>query len=352
MLYYFGPVADPDGALRRYLDQRDDLHAGRKPREEPTGLTTKELANKFLAAKAALRDSGELTARSWQDYKDSAELAIRHFGAARLVDDLSPEDFASLRLKMTKKWSATTVGNVIQRIRVIFKFADDEGLLTHRVRYGQSFKRPSRKVIRLDRARKGLKLFSSEEVRRLIGEASVHLRAMILLGINAGFGPADCGTLPVTALDLNAGSLNFPRPKTGISRRASLWPETVQAIRDSLNERPDPTSPEHAERVFITKYGGPWFKDSTDHTVTKEFAKLLRRLHIIGRAGLGFYTLRHTYRTVADESRDQPAVDFTMGHEVAHMSSVYRETISDERLHAVAEHVRRWLFFGPHFDAA
>jgi hypothetical protein len=35
-----------------------------------------------------------------------------------------------------------------------------------------------------------------------------------------------------------------------------------------------------------------------------------------------------------------------MGHEVAHMSSVYRETISDARLRAVAEHVRAWLL-GP-----
>jgi hypothetical protein len=33
-----------------------------------------------------------------------------------------------------------------------------------------------------------------------------------------------------------------------------------------------------------------------------------------------------------------------MGHEVPHMSAVYRETISDERLRAVADHVRAWLF--------
>jgi hypothetical protein len=38
------------------------------------------------------------------------------------------------------------------------------------------------------------------------------------------------------------------------------------------------------------------------------------------------------------------ACDFIMGHEIPHMSSVYRERISDERLRAVAEHVRRWLF--------
>jgi integrase len=64
----------------------------------------------------------------------------------------------------------------------------------------------------------------------------------------------------------------------------------------------------------------------------------------VGRKGLGHYTLRHTFRTVADEAKDQPAADFIMGHESPHMSSVYREKISAERLRAVAEHVRAWLW--------
>ena len=29
-LHYFGPWSDPDGALRRYNEQKDDLHAGRR----------------------------------------------------------------------------------------------------------------------------------------------------------------------------------------------------------------------------------------------------------------------------------------------------------------------------------
>jgi hypothetical protein len=47
---------------------------------------------------------------------------------------------------------------------------------------------------------------------------------------------------------------------------------------------------------------------------------------------------------VADEAKDQPAADYIMGHEVPHMSSVYRETISDARLKAVTDHVRTWLY--------
>jgi hypothetical protein len=33
-LHYFGPWDDPDGALAKYLEQKDDLYAGRKPRTD------------------------------------------------------------------------------------------------------------------------------------------------------------------------------------------------------------------------------------------------------------------------------------------------------------------------------
>src|SRR5262249_11885973 len=92
------------------------------------------------------------------------------------------------------------------------------------------------------------------------------------------------------------------------------------------------------------KYGQSWAKDTPDSPVSKEFAKLLGALDVNGRKGVGFYALRHTHRTVADEAKDQPAADYIMGHEVPHMSSIYRETISDERLRAVPDHVRKWLF--------
>src|SRR5205085_12472900 len=96
--------------------------------------------------------------------------------------------------------------------------------------------------------------------------------------------------------------------------------------------------------VFVTRFGQAWHTDTSESPISYEVGKLLRKLGINGREGLGFYTLRHTFRTVADESKDQPAVDFIMGHEVPHMSAVYRETISDERLQAVADRVRGWLF--------
>ena len=44
------------------------------------------------------------------------------------------------------------------------------------------------------------------------------------------------------------------------------------------------------------------------------------------------------------ETGDQVAVDAIMGHARDDMASTYRERISDERLTAVNDRVRAWLF--------
>lgn len=345
-LHYFGPWDDPDGALERYNEQKEALHAGRKPCVSQDAATVKDVVNSFLNAKQALVDAGELSPRTWAEYKQVCDLVVAQVGKSRRADDVGPEDFAPLRNKMAMRWGAHRLGKLIQYTRSLFKHALDAGLISRPIRFGPGFKRPSKKTVRLERAKGGAKLFSPEEIGRMLEAAGVQMRAMILLGINCGFGNADCGELPLTAVHLDAGWLDFPRPKTGIPRRCPLWPETVEAIHDALAKRPAPKDPADAGLVFITKRGGGWCKDTSTNPISQETAKLLRKLGIKAPDGVGFYTLRHTFRTVADESKDQPAVDLIMGHEIPHMSSVYRETISDERLQAVVDRVREWLFAG------
>src|SRR5262249_5680916 len=84
-MYYFGPWSDPQAALDAYLKVKDDLHAGRKPREDPEALTVKELCNLFLNAKLAKVDNNELSSRTWDLYEEAAEAIIAAFGKQRLV---------------------------------------------------------------------------------------------------------------------------------------------------------------------------------------------------------------------------------------------------------------------------
>lgn len=341
-LYYFGPWNDPDGALQRYLEQKDDLHAGRTPRPDPATLSVKDIANAFLNAKKEALQAGELSPRTWADYRSIMDMMVEGMGKHRGVTTLAPQDFAALKSKLAKRNGPHRMCTVIQVIRCAFKHAYECGTLDRPMRFGPAFKRTSKKVLRLHRAKQGPKLFTAEEIRRLIDAAGVQMKAMILLGINAAYGNSDCGNLRLSVVNLDMGMIDYPRPKTGIARRCWLWPETVQAIREALAQRPTPKSEDHAGLVFITKYGLSWSKDDSAGPITQEMRKLLNKTSINGHRN--FYTLRHTFRTVADESKDQPAVDFIMGHEVPHMSAVYRETISDARLRAVVEHVWKWLY--------
>lgn len=209
--------------------------------------------------------------------------------------------------------------------------------------YGAEFQRPSKKTVQLERAGK-LRMFERDELLAVLSAAGQPLRAMFLLGVSCGLGNADVGRLRLGHLNLATGWMEFARPKTGIARRCWLWPEAVDDIKDWLGMRPSPKRSEDADLVFLTRCGMPWHRDSDSYVaLAHEVEKLLKRLGL-KRPGLGFYCLRHTFATIASESRDQPAVDAVMGHIRDEVTCGYRERISDQRLKAISEHVRQWLF--------
>jgi hypothetical protein len=97
-------------------------------------------------------------------------------------------------------------------------------------------------------------------------------------------------------------------------------------------------------QVFVTKQGNSFSKEIADNPISKEFTKLSKAVKV-HRKGVGFYGLRRAFETIGGELADQVAVDFIMGHTptAKDMAAVYRQRISDDRLRAVAEHVRQWL---------
>ena len=363
-LVYFGKVADdPKGhaALIKWLDQKDDLLAGRTPRTTPgDGLTVADLCNHFATAKEQQRDAGDIRRTTFDEYFRTCKFVVASLGKKRLVDDLGPDDFQALRAKLAVLYGVHKLGKEVQMIRTLFKYAVDSGLIQKPMRFGPTFKKPAARLMRAHRQKSGVKMFEAAELRTITDAADQPLRAMILLAINCGFGNSDCGTLPKCAVDLKAGWVNFPRPKTAIERRCPLWPETVDAIREAIEQRPKAKLKVDDKLVFITKYGQPWAKDTPDSPVAKEFRKLIDSIDTsaaneakkrkqkppakIHRPGLGFYALRHTFETIGGESRDQVAVNHIMGHADNTMAGVYRERISDERLCDVVNVVRSWLF--------
>jgi integrase len=383
-LVFFGKIVPDDGgasaqaALDKWLREKDDLLAGRVPRErEPEGITLRDVAIAFLRHKNSLLKSGELSPRTFQDAHRTCGELIGHFGKHRRIDDFRQEDFAAYRIALAERFSPVTLGNAIQKTRSVFKYAFESGMLKTLPVFGPGFKRPSKKTLRLDRAKKGPKLFERDELLKLLEVAGPSMKAMILLACNAGLGNSDLANMPLSSLNLETGWVNYPRPKTGIQRRFPLWPETIKALKVVLAKRPKPKSSADAGLLFVTKYGGRWckaiferraeeaileqpageqaeseYRINNDNAITKEFCKLFAEAKVERKKGLGFYAMRHVFETIAGESRDQIAVDHIMGHARDDMASVYRERISDERLAAVVEHVRTWLFSPPASDKA
>lgn len=330
---YFG--TDEKKALERWLAERDFLLAGRLPPKAGADYASVEyVCERFAQSKQTLFETGRIGERFADECRDYAQIVMECLGPMADAEALGPEDFDRLLVEFSKRWGPTRTRNAVKMTRQIFKHAVDCGYLSRNARFGPNFRGPSKREMRVHRAKQGPRLFEPAQVLGILEVASPAIKAMTLLGVNAGFQNKDCAELKWGAIDWVNSTLNFPRPKTGISRRCFLWPETIEALKAIGPGKP-------GELVFQTKYGRKW--DSTD--LGHEFRKLLD-LKGYHRPGINFSALRHTFQTIGEESRDSLAVKMVMGHADNSISEVYRERFPDERLKAVADTVRAWLFGG------
>lgn len=220
--HYFGPWSDPEGALQLYLREKYALHAGLPPPEASDELTIVHLCGRFLTAKKRRQEQGRMTLRSYRDYVDTAQHLADGLGRRTTVAGLRPLDFERLQAAWAKLWGPVRLRNQITRARSIFTYAFRNDLIAKPVNFGDSFTAPSLAELRRHKQRQarelGPRLFTPTELRAMLAAAGPALRAMILLGVNCGFGNADVGTLPLAAVDLDRGWVDFPRPKTAVER--------------------------------------------------------------------------------------------------------------------------------------
>ena len=344
-------------AAELYDEQREDLHAGNEPEgSNSRSLTLEDLCQEFLKTKERSLNAGELTDRSFRDYFKSCRRLVRILGARKLVERITHDDLNRYRSALAETLGPNTRSNEINRARGVFKFCDDYRRVKNLVAYKVSLKRPSKKILRQEKNRKralnGPRTFEASELRAMIDEADTVMLAMILLGINCALGNSDIANLPKSALDFKSGWLNYPRPKTGIERRIPLWPQTVTALKAAIGLRPNPKdSDADGDCVFLTRWGRRWTRTSDAERpedrvpvdgLAPRFAKLLKRLGVNGSRG--FYCLRHTVQTIGGDAKDLEALSAVMGHVDSSIGAVYRDRIPDDRLHAIVETIRAWLF--------
>lgn len=342
-LHYFGKWDDPVAAELKWQRDKSALIEGRDPDHSDDGDTVGWLCDVFMDSKEAQRLRGELRKSTQDDYLKACKHVTAFFGRGRRLETLTPQDFDRYRSSFPKTWGPTTINNQLRLCRTLFKYAGEIGATDKPILYRIGLKAVSRSVMRKDAAKKPEKTFTGDEIHRLLAHADDSMRAFILLGINAAYGPADIARLTIDDIDFAKTWLGVERGKTGVSRGCWLWPETIAAIRKAIAAKPSVDDPVFAKLAFLTRCKRPWVDDGYSSNPLQQAFAALKADAGIEKAGVGHYGLRHTFRTVAGDAMDREAVDFVMGHMDATMSGNYRHGIDPKRIKAVCQHVRKWF---------
>ncbi|MEJ2701077.1 MAG: tyrosine-type recombinase/integrase [Sedimentisphaerales bacterium] len=330
-LYYFG--SNKQQALQRYLEQASFLHIGATSESSTIydGLSLKALCNLYLEHQHSRAEAGEIGAAQISDQTGVLREFVRYIGANCSASDISTLDLQNYRSKLIKEGrSAARINNHISAFKAMFHWATDNEVIS---------RIPNLKAVKkLPRPREIKATFTPKQISRLLACAAPNMKAMIWLGLNCGFGCTDCSELLWEHLDLKKGRVVFSRTKTHIPRNLPLWKETINAIR---------VLPRTNERVFNTKYGNKYvrFKKSVDKSgsiklvkcdnVTCQFSRLIKKVGLKKRKGVGFYSLRRTAATLAAQSGDPFAVQKLLGHADLKMATTYVQDVSEQTDRAI-----------------
>jgi len=337
--YYFGP--DPDKALAAYLKQKDYLMAGVQPPSEDDQISVRDLVNYYLAHREHDRDSpksakGHISKRTFAEYHDTGQVMVDLWNH-RLVATLGPSDFAQL-LRKLDSGSPVRLRRRMTNVRSIFKWGLSFKKFANPVDYGDQFTLADKSELRKARANRQKPIFDAATINLALEAAWPAMKAFILLGINCGYYSKDINDLRNSYFD--GEFIQFAREKTGVDRRCWLWPETRAAIEAAK-------APENPENItFLSKRGKQLHVQhglTRTDLIASNWTDLKKKIDL-KRENAGFKCLRHTFRSVADGSRDPEAVRMIMGHADTTIGEVYRHWFDDDRLIAVGQHVRTWLF--------
>jgi site-specific recombinase XerD len=328
---YFGKWDDPNGALIEYESsvQKTEITL-------PDVFTVQLAANTFLTTRKKQVAAGNLSERSYQDYRRSLKRFAAFIGHDRNLENLDPADFSRYKFDFAKTNNPVSTGNEITRIKTALKWLHKSKYCSE-IDVGPDFVKPSAKVARRHKREMGEKLFTPSQIRTMLDESGLRMRAMILLGINAGYHNNDCETLNLAAVHaaIATGLIEHAREKTEVARACPIWEETKRALKDWIERRPETNS----RKAFVLNDG----RDLS--TTNADVAKRFRAVRdFAGIKNGGFSWLRKTFATYASESGDQVAVNFIMGHVDAEISGIYRQLVREHRLEKVVESVHNWLF--------
>ncbi len=333
-MYYFGSVKQE--ALQRYIDQAAYLHGNNHNSHRPVddSMTLKHLCDMFLKYQFTKVKANAITAQHYNDQISSLNKLLAFLGQRRRIKDISTLDLQNYKRKLQKQYNSSghRLNLHISNLKTLFHWAKKNDILKQ-IPNIDAISRS--KIINKQR-----RIFTHEEINKLLAVADIQMKAMIWLGLNCGFGCTDCSELQWKHLDLDNGRVVFPRGKTGIQRDLPLWPETIEVLR-AISKK--------GKLVFYTAKGNPFVRSvlkidangnekySPVNSIATKFARIIKRAGLDVPKGTGFYTLRRTAATMAARSGDPFAVQRLLGHANLMMATRYVQDVSKQTDDVVGE---------------
>jgi len=194
-MYYFG--SNKQQALERYLEMAGDLHSGRSmtSRVADNKVTLKDLCNLYLEHQESRVQAGDITERYFADQVKCLRGFATHIGPGCLISHIKTIDLQDYRNRLIGKYESAAGTNIhLAIMKAMFPWAKKNDIL-HSIPNIDAVSKA--KIVHKERP-----IFTSEQIQRLLDATDTQLKAIILLGLNCGFGCTDCAKLRWKDLDL------------------------------------------------------------------------------------------------------------------------------------------------------
>lgn len=183
-----------------------------------------------------------------------------------------------------------------------------------------------------------------KQLEKLFAVAGITDTALVMLGLNCGFGNMDIATIKLADINFENATISHPRPKTKVPRDFELWPETIEAIKLYIQkERPRARDQETDKLLFVGRRGRPlvWEeinekgKMNRSDAIKNRFKRLFDKAGLRRNYGTGFYILRHCFATIIGTcSNDTREVQAALGHATTRQQQTYRHDMQQKALSA------------------
>ena len=343
-VYYFGrgkSKADTRAykqAEQRYIEFMQHREAEQPVEVAVDSLSLGDAAEKFLQHQHARMEVDEITPTSFDRFRRSLQQFVTATGEDRLLSSVAELDLSDYRMDLLrlpvsertgKQISPRTAKVRLEHVRAFFAWSYRHSLLDRLPRNIEGFTK-----VRVPPPE--VRVFTSDELRRLWDAAPSRTRLFVALALNCGYGQKDISDLRRCEIDLDVGVIDRRRSKTGIYTRHALWPVTCDLLGSHWNRNAKPD-----ERCLTSASGEPLVyerivkgKLKRTDAVRNAFWRIQGLTDI--RGGRGFYCLRKTAATEV-EKIDPWVTEMFLGHSERGMRRHYAERDWDRLDNAIQQ---------------